>query len=708
MRRRLRITVIALVVGLGIPLLIALGTVIFVATGGLERRVEAEFAAHLPGRLRVGRIEMAGLGRALAHDVHVFADSGGEPIARIGTATIEGNLLGGDIQRIVLDALQVRVEPDTIAWVRALASERTATGQRSTGLVVEASGVIAIAQRLLFRDLVCTLTFANGGIDGSFAATLGGEPVAITLVSEAVAGADHRHTQVTCAALTIPTADALATLSGLAVLDVPRQLLGWLPEETALAGSTVRIDGAALDLAGTVVAVWSDGRLDATLHADRDRVALAPLMVADDGLGSAEGSITVAYADRSLRLDLSQWHPGPRLGIPAAVPIDDLLVLLPHAGLEVVGGDAPRVSARFHNAANTAWITGSWEPDAPIRVDGGGVPLRIAQRYLPASWTIREGAVTGLSMVWDQHLRRGLLEVADLDLGVGAWTMDDLAGTITIDPVDDNDGAAGMQVRLDLPFAALIHRGVLPGGELELTIADMAGLAERLSGPVPVPTCAGFLKLIADLETAPDGTWAGRVRHFGVAGFTIDGLVRDVAIAAKGRYAWTEAGVEAVVDGQLHAAEVGLPGRWINLATQRPRFTATVASSGNGVAVRDVLARAAEVDGTPIPAGFTAGMQGQLDGGLSGRIDGVIDRIDLTWLSDRLGLVPMPPASTLAGESAVTWAVTVADGRVTGLEGVTLPLGVDLGFLGGDIRIEGISGAARFSLQPIPPPEPAP
>lgn len=705
MRRRLRITVIALVVGLGIPLLIALGTVIFVASGGLERRIEAEFAAHFPGRLHIQRLEMAGLGQALAHDVQVFSDHGGDAIARVATATIEGNLLGGDIRRIVLDQLRVRVEPNTIAWLRAVAARRAAVGNQPSSnthpaLAIEATGEITIAQRLLFRDLTCALTLANGGIDGQLDGQLGGHPVAFAVTSAAVAGATYRQTEVTCTALTIATADLFASLSGLGVLEVPRQLLPWLPREVSLASSAVRIDSVALDQAGSLRAQWTDGSLLADLRGDAVGVELHTLSIQDEGLGSAEGSLRIAYADRSLRLEVSRWQPGVRLGIPATVPVADLLAVLPHAGLEVIGGEEPQIRARFHNAANTAWITGSWQPEAPIRIDGGGLPLRIAQRYLPEGWTIHAGAVTGLSLVWDGHMQRSLLEVAGLELGLGAWTMDDLAGTITIDPVDEQDGSAGMQVRLDLPFASVIHRGQLPGGELELTIADMTGLAERLSGPVPVPPCAGFLKLIASLETAADGTWAGQLRNFGLAGFTIDGLVRDVAIAATGRYAWADTGVEAEIDGQLFAAEVGLPGRWINLATQRPRFTATVVSADGTVVVRDVLARAAAEDGTPIADGFTAGLQGRLDSALTGSIEGVIDRIDLTWLSDRLGLVPMPPESSLAGESAVTWMLAVANGRVTGLEGVALPLGVDLGFLGGDILIEGISGAARFALQP--------
>ncbi len=697
MRRRLRITVIALVAGLGIPLLIAVGVVAFVASGGLERRIEGEFAARFPGQLRIGRLELAGLGKAIAHDLRLYSADGGEPMATVHEAVISGDLLAGNVEAISLTGLRLRVDSDGIGWLRAVAAA-PATRHVTTALRISAQGELALAQRLLLRELNCTLTIATAGMSGEIRGILGDQPALITLAAQTVADPG---TVVTCGALSVPVADALGALAGLGMLDPQPYLLSWLPAQADLAGTTLQIPSANKDMTGSLHATWPTGGMTAPLRADGSGIHLDPLEVHDEGLGTASGLLAIAYEDRHVRLTLHAWHPGPRLGIPAAVPVDALIEVLPIAGLDVIGGDQPRVEARFHNAANTAWITGVWRPNAPIQVDGGGLPLRLAQRYLPTAWTIHAGAISGLSMTWDGFLRRGLLEVANLECGIGAWRMHDLAGTITVDPIHADSPDAGWEVRLDLPFGAMVHRGLLPGGELELTIADMAGLAERLTGPVPIPPCAGFLKLVATLSTTENGDWHGRLKNLGVAGFTIGGLVRDVALAATGTYAWTDAGVEAKIDGQLHTAEVGLPGRWLDLAGNRPRFTATVLNDAAGLHLHDVLARAATPAGEPLADGFTAGLQGTIAPGITGTITGVIDRIDLHWLSDGLALVPLPPASHLEGETAMTWTANLADGQVRSVEGVALPLGVKLDFLDGAIAIDGITGAARFSIQPL-------
>lgn len=697
MRRRLRVTVIALVVGLGIPLLIAVGVVAFVATGGLERRIEGEFAARFPGQLRIGHLELAGLGKAIAQDLRLYSAAGGDPVATVREAIISGDLLAGAVDAISLEGVRLRVDSDGIAWLRAVAAAPP-SGQTTTSLRISAQGELALAQRLLLRDLTCTLTIAPPGITGEIRGILGDQPAVITLAAQTVADPG---TVVTCGALSVPVADALGALAGLGVLDPQPYLLPWLPAQADLAGTTLHIGTGSGDMTGSLHAAWPMGSIQAPLRADAAGIRLDPVQVHDEGLGTATGTMAIAYADRHLRLTLSAWHPGPRLGIPVAVPVDELIELLPNAGLDVIGGDQPRVEARFHNAANTAWITGVWRPNAPIQVDGGGLPLRLAQRYLPAAWTIHAGAISGLSLSWDGFLRRGMLEVANLECGIGAWRMHDLAGTVTVDPIRADTPDDGWEVRLDLPFGAMVHRGLLPGGELELTIADMAGLAERLTGPVPIPRCAGFLKLVATLEATDAGTWQGRLKNLGVAGFTIEGLVRDVALAATGTYAWTDSAVDAKIDGQLHTAEVGLPGRWLDLAGNRPRFTATVLNDASGLHLHDVLARAATPAGEPLADGFTAGLQGTIAPGITGTVTGVIDRIDLHWLSDGLALVPLPPASHLDGETAMTWTATLADGQVRSVDGVALPLGVQLGFLDGAIAIDGITGAARFSIKPV-------
>lgn len=693
MRRRSRIKLIVVLAVVGVPLLIGLGLVLFVALGGVERRIEGEFAARLPGTLRLGRVEVAATDHVLIHDVRLYGADGGEALARVDRVGIRGGLLHGTIAAIDLDGLHLRVDRDFLAWLRQAAA--LPSDDAGAGFSVRARGEIAIAQRLVFEELDADLRFAGRGIDGHLRARLKDRPVALDLAGTAIAGRPERRTAIACASLDVDVADAFAALQGLGVLDTPAQLLAWLPASTSLAGTRVEVDPLALTVTGALSATWPEGSLTSAVALDGEGLAFTPLQAQDSGLGRADGSLTIAFATRDLALTLGTWAPGPRLGLPGQLPLADLLALLPQAGLRIRGGTAQSVQARFHNAASTAWIEGSWEPGRPVRIDGGGLPLALAEGFLPADWSVENGAIQGLTASWDGRLERAVLDVSDLALRIGTWALADLDGSIVVEPLD-----AGYRTRLDVATASIVHRGTLSAGEIEVTVVDLAGLADHVQGPRPLLACTGFLKLIATVGIEVGASGGGRIIHFGCAGLGVEGLLREVAISGTGTYAWSPDGLESHIDGQCFAAELGMPGRWIDLAQRQPRFTVTVTSEADGIRVEDLLARAAHADGRAQEDGFTAGINGTLDRSFSGTFAGVIDRIDLGYLSERLGIVPLPGGTTLTGESAVTWDLGIDRGTVQGLEGVALPLGVDLAFIGGKVAIDGIDGAIRFILKP--------
>lgn len=694
MRRRSRIKLIVVLAVVGIPLLAGVGLVLFVALGGVERRIEEEFAARLPGTLRLGRVEVAATDHVLIHDVRLYGAGGGEALASVDRVGIRGGLLDGSIDVIDLEGLHLRVDRDFLAWLRQAAA-RPSDGA-SPGFAVRARGEIAVAQRLIFEALDADLRFAARGIDGHLRASFKGKPVALDLASEAIPDRAERRTVIDCGSLTVDVADTFAALQGLDVLDTPAQLLTWLPASTSLAGTRFEVDPLALTVSGSLAAVWPQGSLTSAVTLDGAGLSFTALHATDAGLGRAEGSLAIAFATRDLALTLGSWAPGPRLGLPERLPRGDLLTLLPQAGLRIRGGSAQSVQARFHNAASTAWIEGSWEPGRPIRVDGGGLPLTLAQGFLPKDWAVESGAIQGLTASWDGRLERAVLDVSDLALRAGSWQASDLDGSIVVEPLE-----SGYRTRLDVAAASVVHRGTLTAGEIEVTVVDLAGLADHVRGPRPLLACAGFLKLIATVGIEAGASGGGRILHFGCAGLGVEGLLRDVAISGTGTYAWSAEGLETRIDGQCFAAELGLPGRWIDLAQRQPRFTATMISEAETIRIEDLLARAAHPDGRPQDAGFTAGINGTLDRTFNGSFAGVIDRIDLGYLSERLGIVPLPAGTTLTGESAVTWDLAIATGTVQGLEGVALPLGVDLAFIGGKVAIDGIDGAIRFTLKPL-------
>lgn len=702
MHRRTRIRLLVVLVVVGLPALIATGVVIFVASGGVERRVEAEFAARLPGTLRIQRIEIATTHKAIAHDVDVYAPGTDQPILSLDRVVVEGGFLLGSMTHLEFHNMQLNITPASVAWGRTAIAHLHASDSAMGDLTITASGTMNVVQRVVVRDVAATVSFSAAGITGDLTAELSDRPLSMTV--RPVAG-QPAALDLAVQALTIDVPDLCAALQGFGVVDIPRDVVAWLPDTVDLHGCALTLDPTRQASTGQLASAWTDGSASARWNGNPEGIQLSDIIVTDQQRGTAAAELQVAYADQLVHMNVSSWRPGPLLGIPATVPVDALLVVMPCAELVLKGGESYEVQVRLRNERNTAWISGRYRPDAPIRIDGGGLPLDIANSFMPPDWKIEGGSVQGLSITWDKHLQRALLDVSDLTMRRGEWSYVDLDGSISIDALDELDVSQGVEVRLDVPFGSIIHRGVLPDGQLELTIVDVNGLVEHIQGPQPLPRCGGFIKCIADVTAHDDGSFSGVVRHIGTAGFGIEGFLRNVAVMMSGTYAISKDGaIAADIDGQLHALELGLPGRWLDLALRRPRFTGKVTHKDGVTTIDDLLARAADVDGKPIADGFTTGLQGQLNPGVTGSFTGVIDRIDLALLTDGLGLVPMPNQSALVGESAVTWVLSVADGRVQSLEGVLLPLGVDLGFLRGAISIEGIKGTARFFIKPAADP----
>ena len=78
MTRRTRIRLLAVLILLGLPLLVCAGLVWFVGSGGLERRIASEYAARLPGRLAVKRVELDGTRHAIVHGISLYGPDGGD------------------------------------------------------------------------------------------------------------------------------------------------------------------------------------------------------------------------------------------------------------------------------------------------------------------------------------------------------------------------------------------------------------------------------------------------------------------------------------------------------------------------------------------------------------------------------------------------------------------------------------------------------
>ena len=136
----------------------------------------------------------------------------------------------------------------------------------------------------------------------------------------------------------------------------------------------------------------------------------------------------------------------------------------------------------------------------------------------------------------------------------------------------------------------------------------------------------------------------------------------------------------------------------MDFCLHQPLFTTRFTVDGSGLHLHEMLARSADRFAQPERAGFTAGLSGSLDAEFTGRINAVVDRIDLGWFTTTITTVPLPPATTATGESALTAALDIERGSVMQVAGWLLPLGVDVSLLGDAVAISGISGSVKFAI----------
>ena len=710
MTRRTRIRLLAVLILLGLPLLVCAGLVWFVGSGGLERRIASEYAARLPGRLAVKRVELDGTRHAIVHGISLYGPDGGDAIVTVDHADIRGQLFPPRIEAIELHGVKVRFDRDGVAFLReALARPQPpASGQRSA-VRVHLDGSVHIAQRLHLEGLVIDAAIAGGAVDGRVRGTLGGAPLELTITPEDGAVGAHPPLGIVLTQARIGLADLFAALTGLGLMPEQDQLLPWLPAEADLAGTSLRAVPQARVLTGTSRPTWAGGHAEATITMDAAGLRLPRMVVRDDRLGSAEGTLAVAFDTRVLTVAVERWTPGPKLPIPAQIPVADLLRLLPAARATVVpqgprititclpGLDAQPVTAP---RAEIRWSRG------PLVVEAAHLPLPLARRFVPEAVLPTGGTITRLLVEWEGSLQRLGASIAKAEVAIDKWTLHDLDIELDAVALDPHDPAAGFAIHADLPMASVVHRG----DQLTITIARLDDLVAHVTAPAPLPRLRGLIKVTSEVIRSDEG-WKGRIQHLGVAGLASDLSLRDLAAAAKGQFIWADRRLEVQLTGQLVSGELGLPNGWLDLSARTPIFTTTFSIQPGRVELHEALARAADRFGQPAKDGFTAELRGRADPDLTGSLTGVIDHADIGWLKRNSILVPLPSSAEVVGEGAVTFTLRSTDGVVAGVDGYVLPLNVDLTLLDGKLDISGITGALHFSLvrpsaAPVPAPKP--
>jgi len=706
MTRRTRIRLLTVLILLGLPLLVCAGLVWFVGSGGLERRIEREYAARLPGRLDVGAIELNGTRHAIVRGISLYGPDGGDAIATVDHADIRGQLVPPRIEAIELHGVKLRFDRDGVAFVRAaLARPQPASSGSLPTLRVHIDGQLSIADHLRLDAFTIDAALVGGALTGSLTGTLGAAPLEVAIAPE---DGTRPALAIAVKQARIHLADLFAALAGLELMPAQDQLLSWLPAEVDLAGTRLRFLPEARQMTGASRPTWAGGYAEATIAVDATGLRLPRFATVDERLGSAEGTLAVAFATRVLTAEVARWSPGPKLPIPDKIPTADLLRLLPTARV-TVAPEGPRVvitclPSLGALAADAPRAEVSWRKKGPLVVEAAQLPLPLARRFVPEAVLPTGGTITRLQVEWEDSLQRIDASIAKAEVAIEKWTLRDLDLELDVVAIDPHDAAAGYAIRADLPMASVVQRGDL----LTITIARLDELVAHVVGPSPLPKLRGLLKVSSEL-TRTDAGWKGRILHFGVAGLGSDQALRELAAAAKGQFSWGDRRLEVQLAGQLVSGELGLPSGWLDLSARTPILATTFSIQPGRIELHEALARAADRFGQPAKDGFTAELQGKSDPDLTGSLTGVIDHADIGWFKRNTILVPLPGSAEVAGEGAITFTLRSAGGVVTGVDGYVLPLNVDLTLLDGKLDISGITGALRFSLaKPTAAPVPKP
>ncbi|MFM2089861.1 MAG: hypothetical protein RLZZ127_350 [Planctomycetota bacterium] len=444
---------------------------------------------------------------------------------------------------------------------------------------------------------------------------------------------------------------------------------------------------------------WAGGGGEAVLALDRTRLALSGLRIDDPSLLRLDGRLDADFVQHRIRIQSAAWSPGPRLGIPAQVPVADLLALLPRLDLDADLA-AERTVLGFQGRGQ-AWLRLESATGAPLRISGGELPLGLARPFMPAWLQINGGLAsdgaggTALSLsVGGGGVQGVVIDLRQARFGAGAWSAGPLDGRLRLVPA-----TAGWAIAAETLGGGGSWTPTARGGRLRLDLPAVEPLVARLQGPVELPDLRGAVAGEALLDLAPGG-WRVAVERLRLRRAEMPDLLRGVDVDASGRVAWDDArnGLAVAAEGRLSGGRLRLPGLWIDLAQRSPLATIDARLDAERILTIDrLLARATGPGGQPVPGGWSAELGGRLalrSG--DGDITGAIDHADLGWLVSRL---PGAEARLVSGEGACTFAARLAGRRLVRVDGAVLPLaaGIDLGPV---LRISGVTGAVGFTLAP--------
>ncbi len=183
-----------------------------------------------------------------------------------------------------------------------------------------------------------------------------------------------------------PLCDDLAALA--LVKRVADDSWPWIPPLVDVGGSVVEADNPAQHFTGDLKLAWNGGGATAGLILDRARLKLDTVRLKDEAMGRLDGGLTVNLMDNIVDVTAATWHPGPRIPLPAKIPVDAILAVMPQASMHLepqpvgwsVRRGAVRDRARRPSPGSPTRRWTSREPACRCRCSSRSCPARSTWR----------------------------------------------------------------------------------------------------------------------------------------------------------------------------------------------------------------------------------------------------------------------------------------------------------------------------------------
>ncbi len=750
MTRKNRIRLVAVLVVLGIPLVLASLVAFFTVTGRLGGWLGIEYARRMPGHLTVGAVQFAAADQVHLSDLAI-AEGFSSPLARISDADAQLDVFNGRLSALTLHGVKMRMDSGSFDLLQRIIEAgdklKPSDPPQAWDLVADGEVEFASGLRLTRATAKGRITGALFEIEGS--CCIGDAPdakrikvfIASRPMGVVTPGAPlNKRLSVQLLSADLPVREGLDAIASIGLLKpAPDALKRWLPAWVNLDGSVVYRDLSVFHFAAPVQARWTDdqghpGSLLADLDADANRITVAISEFKDPAVGrigdagSARVAANLVFDTHNgvLTVESPRFIPGLGIRIPAEVPVEALLKHAPRLKLTYDVASEHTVVQLTSGEQSAAQLSATWGPKTPVRIQADALPLTLAQGFMPEGVTVGGGQVGHLDLALNPSSGGELAAFAlrDLQLTVSqgraawrGWSIGPLDGTLIITPQADGS----RQFSAKLPMGTLGLQGTASTGTASIRIQAVDALLVRLHGPVPLPTISGGLEVDLTYSTRNAAKGPGTlildvpravldhadVHYEGQDPLQGKDLLQGVRTVLKGRIS---AGPDASTGGTLIALKIGgqlasgqlllLPTGWLDLAAYTPIFTIDAEirpGTTSTLVLRELLARAADAGGTPLPDGYSAQFGGTADENGNGTINGVVDHADLGWMGKQAGL---PPAA-IAGDGALTCAVQLRQFGFAKVSGSFLPLNAEVQ-LGARFRASGITGAVEFTLEQAP------